>query len=131
MSAINTALSGMKAAEYRLGVSANNVANALSTGRVGAKAGEADAAYQAQTTVQSSVAGGGVTATTQPATPPTVNAYAPTDANANGEGLVELPNVDFTIEQVEQMMSVTGYKANAEVVRTQQSMDRALLDIKV
>ncbi len=125
--ALNIALSGMNLNAKRLGVSANNVANMQSTG----PADNPGAAYQPQR-VQSVSAGegGGVQAVVQNVQPATSTAYSPNDANANAEGLVAMPNVSLEAEVIEQMMAVTGYKANAAAIKTLAAMEKALLDIK-
>lgn len=127
-SAMNIALSGLLANATRVGVSANNVANMASTG----SADDPSTAYQPQRAVLTSAGEqGGVRVTIQDTEPATVPAFSPSDPNANAEGLVALPNVSLEQEMVEQMMAVTGYKANASVIKTLAAMDKALLDIKV
>jgi flagellar basal-body rod protein FlgC len=126
--AMNIALSGLNLNSKRVGVSANNVANMLTSG----PADNPGAAYQPQRVQAVSAGeGGGVSAVIQNVAPATTPAYAPNDANANAEGLVAMPNVNLEAEMVEQMMAVTGYKANAAAIKTLAAMDKALLDIKV
>lgn len=126
-SSYDIALSGMRYNETRLAVSANNVANMATTGKVD----DPTSGYKAQQVSGVAQADGGVVADVQDSSPAQVQAYSPNDPNANAEGLVNLPNVDLTQETVNQMMAVTGYKANASVVRTLAAMDKSLLDIKV
>jgi flagellar basal-body rod protein FlgC len=125
---LGIALSGLSANATRLGVSANNVANIATTG----SADDPASAYQPQRAVPVSAGeGGGVRVTIQNTDPATVPAFSPGDPNANAEGMVALPNISLEQEVVEQMMAVTGYKANASVIKTLAAMDKALLDIKV
>lgn len=126
--AMNIALSGLNLNAKRVGVSANNVANMTTSG----PADNPGAAYQPQRVQAVSAGeGGGVNAVVQNTDPATFPAYSPNDANANAEGMVAMPNVNLEAEMVEQMMAVTGYKANAAAIKTLAAMDKALLDIKV
>jgi len=115
--AYNIALSGMNAYATRMGVSANNVANAQTPD------------YQKQEAVQSAVAGGGVSVEVQDIKADSYEAYQPDSPAANQQGYVTMPNVDYATEAVEQRMDVAGYTANAAVIRTLSSMDRDLLNI--
>lgn len=129
-SSLSSSLSGLQANAKRMAVSAEDVANALTTGKMDAKTGAVSGGYEAQDVVQTSVAGGGVRAKAVPSTPATVTVNNPSDPNANEDGNVALPNVDFAQERVEQITAVTGYKANAAAIRTMTGMEKALLDIK-
>lgn len=126
-STLSIALSGLNANAARAATSANNIANMRSTG----PADQPEKAYQPQVTTTQSAGGAGVKATTRPVDPATTTAFSPSDANANSDGLVAMPNVSLETELVEQDMAVIAYKANASVVRTQNSMDKSLLDLMV
>ncbi len=128
--AISTALSGMNAYAKRLEVSANNIANVRTSGKLEAAEGSANAAFTPQQVVQESVPGGGVKANVVATDPATYPAFNSGDANADADGMVAMPNVSMEQEMVEQKMAVIGYKANAEVVRTAVAMDKSLFDIK-
>ncbi len=120
------ALSGMNANAARMAAAASNIANMRTSGSADAP----QTAYQAVDTVFSTSEGGGVSADVVSRDPATVTTFSPSDPQANAEGLVAMPNVDLNQEMVESMMAVTGYKANAEALKTLSVMDRALLDIK-
>ncbi len=118
ISAYNTALSGMNANATRVAVSANNVANARTPD------------YNAQEVVQTAQVGGGVDVTVQDADNGTLPAYQPDAPGADSQGYVQMPNVDYAAEAVEQRMAVAGYASNAAVIKTLAAMDKDLLDIK-
>jgi len=127
ISSYSIALSGLNASSTRLGVAANNIANAQTTGA----ADNPSSAYQPQEVVQQSAGeSGGVTVSIRNTDPATIPAYVPTDANANADRLVALPNVSLENEMVTMITAKASYKANLSVIQTQSDMDKALLDIK-
>ena len=119
---LSTALSGLQAATRRVGVSANNIANALTS----RPASSPEGAFRAQRVVASAVPGGGVKTTVTDKDPATLRGPDPSVPG----GVSVFPNVDFAEEAVNQIVAVASYKANAAVIRTQQEIDDALLDIK-
>lgn len=123
--ALSTAVSGLNAATTRLAVSANNVANAFSSGRPG---DPGSPAYQAQDVQQSAVPGGGTRATVVARNPATQLAFDPASLRASDSGLVEIPNVDFGEELVAQRAAAAAFKASAAVIRTVDEQQRELLD---
>jgi flagellar basal-body rod protein FlgC len=104
---MTVAASGMKAAETRLSVSANNVANADTPGF---KASRVD-------TVE--LSGGGVQ---------TVISRDNSAGPANPDGS-EGSNVDLAAEQVAMVRDATYYAANAAVVKVANRMLGSLLDM--
>jgi flagellar basal-body rod protein FlgC len=78
---------------------------------------------------QVAVAGGGTAATAVPVSPSSVPAYDPTAAYADQNGMVAAPNVDLANEFVQQITARYSFALNAAVVRTDQKMFKALLDI--
>jgi flagellar basal-body rod protein FlgC len=136
MSNISTiALSGMNAATRRLGVSASNVANAMSTGALSNADGMVPpgdpTAYEPLEVVQTASAGGGTQTTVTTTTPSTTTAYDPQAPFANQNGLVAAPNVDLSQEMVNQMIASYSFAANATVMTTDDRMTRTLLNIMV
>lgn len=127
--ALRTAVSGLAAATTRVNASANNIANAGTVGRVGAEAGDADRAYQAQTVQQTSAPGSGTRAAIVPRNPATQTVFAPNSPLANGQGLVDAPNVDLGEELVNQISAEAAFKANAAVIRSVDEQQDDLLDI--
>ena len=119
---LSTALSGLQAATKRVSVSANNVANALTSRLESSPEG----AFRAQRVVATAVPGGGVSTRVADKSPATVTGP---DLSVPG-GVSVFPNVDFVEEAVEQTLAVASYRANAAVIRTQQELDESLLDIK-
>lgn len=55
--------------------------------------------------------------------------YDPSHPDADGEGFVEMPNVDITTEMVDLMAASKAYQANITVVQTTKSMAQAALQI--
>lgn len=131
------AMSGLRAASRALEVSASNIANAQNTlnpqnaavlaSASGRRSGGQEEApsdeFRPQAVHNVTAPGGGVTAVLQEVDPPYVFAFAPGDANADGDGLVARPNVDITAELVRIKQAETLYKAN---VRVLQAADRLL-----
>lgn len=113
MDAINTALSGLRAAEKRLEVSADNIANVNTEG---AKAKEVGARTGDQ---------GGVIVDIRVKDPATV-----TVPSLDGQGTTELPNTSLDQEVVNQVQAGVEVKANLRVITTQKNLDQALLDIQ-
>jgi flagellar basal-body rod protein FlgC len=124
------AVSGMTAASLRLQVSANNVANALSSGPLpgAANSGGYPAAYAPERVNQTDVAGGGTSARIGFVSPSYVQAYDPAAPYADSHGMVASPNVDLATELVQQLVARYTFAANAHVVRTDAQMTSALFD---
>jgi flagellar basal-body rod protein FlgC len=126
-SVLNIAASGLEAATRRLSNSANNIANST-TSRPASRGSSTrpDDVFAPQRTVQTSVPGGGVRVEVNPVDPSTVTGpdiSSPT-------GLSSFPNVNLLSEYFVQKQAIVSYKANASVIRTQQNLDKALLDIE-
>lgn len=113
MDVLGTALSGMRAAEKRLEVSADNVANSTTEGA------------KAKTTNARSAENGGVIVDVSFRDPATV-----TVPSTDGRGTVELPNTSLDQEAVTQIQATTAFKANVNVIKAQKEMDQSLLDIQ-
>lgn len=113
MDVLGTALSGMRAAEKRLEVSADNVANSTTEGA------------KAKTTNARALDNGGVIVDVSFRDPATVTAPA-----IDGSGTVELPNTSLDEEAVTQIQAVSAFKANVSVIKAQKEMDQSLLDIQ-
>lgn len=136
--AIQTALSGLMAETRRFAVSAYNVANLRSAGvdpaataAAGRPAGTGGAApYVPRHASATTDAGGGVRVLALPVTPPSVALYNPSDPAADPQGLVHLPNVSLEQELVTQRIAVRSFQANLAVLKAQDEMTGALLDLK-
>ncbi len=123
---LSIALSGLQAATKRLGVSANNVANALTSRPTTVGAPTPDGVFEAQQVTDQTVAGGGVRSLVRSRDPATIT--GPDPASATGSSA--FPNVSLVEEAVNQKVALASYRANAAVIRTQQEIDDALLDIE-
>ncbi len=119
------AISGLDAAATRLGVAANNLANARSTAIATAKGEILGDVYRPQRVAQSTRANGGVTTTVVPVTP---SHFIATDA-ASPTGFSAIPNVDIGAELVNLTMAASSYKAAAALLSVEAEISDALIDI--
>lgn len=131
-SVFSIASSGLAAASLRLQVSANNVANASSTGPLpdAPNAGAFPPAYVPQRVNQVDVAGGGTAATVGTVSPSSVTQFDPTAPFADKNGQVAAPNVDLANEAVQQVIARYEFAANAKVLQVASEALKSLLDIK-
>ncbi len=126
--ALSIALSGLMAQDQRLSVSANNIANADTTGALPTPQAPATTVYKPLTVNYTSQVGGGVQShvTSNP------NGYSPVpdpaSPYANSQGLVAAPNVDLTQEIVNLLQAKLLYRANIDVIKTQKHMMGDLLN---
>jgi flagellar basal-body rod protein FlgC len=130
MDIFSVALSGMRAASVRLDVSASNVANMLTNGRLSPAggAGATPAPYAALRVDQVEVAGGGTAANVSTVSPSDTPGYDPSAPYADGNGMVAMPNVDLVNEAIAQITAEYAFKASAVVLRTASGMTQTLLD---
>ena len=132
--AMNIAVSGMRAASTGLAASASNLANLESDGPVPATSPQQPVAqapgsvYQPVAVTQTAQSGGGVTASVTPSLPSYALAYDPSAPFANMQGMVATPNVDPAQEVVNQMTASLAYRANIATFKTAQQMEKSLLD---
>jgi flagellar basal-body rod protein FlgC len=130
MNVFGIALSGMNAAQARLGNSANNVANAQSTSS-SVNGQRIDSPYQPKDVVQAAIEPtGGVETSLRTRDPATVPVYAPDNVSADEDGVVEFPNVNLEEEVVQQQIASYDFKASTKVIQVQDEMLESLLDIK-
>jgi flagellar basal-body rod protein FlgC len=132
MSAISSiALSGLNDAAARVSNAANNIANMTTTSKL-PTAGGAYTGYKAQDVVTLSLASGGagqgVTSTVQPTNPSYQVAPGTTSPYANANGLVAAPNINLTTDMVSLSTAQFSYGANAEVIKTDDRMQKTLLN---
>jgi len=132
-SILSIATSGMFAAEQRLQVSAENVANANSDGPSPSASASVQSqyppAYAAQQVTQVADADGGTAAVVTNAQPATVAAYDPTAPYADSSGQVAAPNVDIANELMQQQTAQIAFMSNAQVASVYSQMMQTLLDI--
>jgi flagellar basal-body rod protein FlgC len=131
-SPMSIAASGMAAAMASLTASASNVANADTTGPLPDAAPASSQAqphvYQPAVVVETSMAGGGVSATITRSNG-YIQSYDPTAPFANNQGMVATPNVDLPSEMVDQMSASLAFRANLKVFQAADRMQKSLLDI--
>ncbi len=116
------ALSGLNAQSTRVSVAASNIANARSVGVNPAPGADNSNAYTPQRVQQVSVADGGVRVDTLPV-------FDPSNPDANAEGVAFLPNVSLEAELVEVLQASAAFKANVQVIQTQDELLGSLVDI--
>lgn len=126
----SASLSGLLAQTKRLAVSADNVANMQSRGHRTDGPAVQPGAYVPKLVQDVTTAGGGVRAAVRPVTPPAVAVYAPSNPDADANGMAALPNVNLAEELVTQIQAQRAYEANAAALRTQDELADSLLDIK-
>ena len=122
---ITTALSGLLAASKRVDASANNIANANTTGALDESDGPAP--YSAQTVTQKTAENGGVVAEITTKDPGFSAAYSPNSPLANEEGFVGTPNVNLAEEAVNLKLAQVAYKANLATIQVASELSEELL----
>jgi flagellar basal body rod protein FlgC len=105
------ALSGLRASEQRLGVAADNIANANTPD------------FRAKQVQQTSVVSGGVATRVVDAQPATITV-------ANNQGTQNLPNVSTEQQLIEAKTASYDFKANLKVLEVQAKLQKSLLDIQ-
>ena len=123
------ALSGLNAQSTRVSVAASNIANARSVGVNPAPGADNSNAYTPQRVQQVSVADGGVRVDTLSVSPPSLPVFDPSNPDANAEGVAFLPNVSLEAELVEVLQASAAFKANVQVIQTQDELLGSLVDI--
>ena len=124
---LSISTSGMQAAATRLEASAQNIANAQSSGQLPNAAG-ATSAYAPVVVKQSDVKGGGVSARIVSAADPFVPTYDPSSPDADTKGMVATPNVDMASEMVNVMTARISYEVSAKTLKVGNDMLKATLD---
>lgn len=129
VSPLSISLSGLLAAQNRLGVSADNTANARSAAAT-ENGALVNNPYTPKETVQTAnEPQGGTSSLVRPISDPTISEYEPESPIADDAGLVQYPNVDLANEAINQKLAVTTYKANLNVIKAYDEMQQSLLDI--
>ncbi|MGN7998842.1 flagellar basal body rod protein FlgC [Sphingomonas sp. 22176] len=138
MIATNIALTGVQASVARINASAQNVANANTTGETAKAVTAATAigktvnhAYQPIAIYQAAAAAGGVNAKPVSEVPGTGQRYDPESQDADEDGNIEAPDVDYATEDVEQRKALFSFRANLSVIKTDDQMMGSLLDMRV
>ena len=134
MSAFGIAVTGMRAATARLEAASANIANAQSAGAVPGSDAPAGAGRVFQPVrVEQFEAGGpgapggvGYRFTRDPGA--YVQAYDPASPDANGKGMVALPNVDMATEALNLITAKLQYSISAKIARVASDMQRTALD---
>ena len=122
------AASAMRAAQARMRVIAENIANANSTART---AGGDPYRRQVPVFRPAKIAGGEgvVMAKVDPDQKAFRNEYDPGNPAADAKGYVKLPNVDTLVEALDMKEAQRAYEANLNVIETSRAMEARTLDI--
>src|SRR5271154_2827089 len=128
--AIQTALSGLLAAQNQLSAVATNVANSGDVSRVQPQAGDPPV-FNPIDVVDTTASSGGVNSTAVPVTPASVTAPDAQSPLADANGLVNLPNVDLGTQLVNGLLANLAFAANAKVIVAAKQMQDSLLKIDV
>ncbi|MBU6474667.1 MAG: flagellar biosynthesis protein FlgC [Alphaproteobacteria bacterium] len=126
--ALSIALSGLMAQSQRLDASASNIANAGTTGALPTPQSPATTVYKPLTVNYTALPNGGVESNVTADPNGYSPVYDPTSNYANSKGMVAAPNVSLSQEIVNIVMAKTLYKANVDVIKTQDSMTGDLLN---
>lgn len=130
MSVNSIATSGLLAAQKRVNVSASNVANARSNSERDGQGNVINKAYEPHRVETTAQVGGGVSANVVIDPNPTVTIQAVSgDILAGPDGSIEIPNVDFAEEFVQQKIATYDYRANLKVLETQKELQETLIDV--
>lgn len=126
--AVIAGLSGLKAAERRLEVSTNNIANFQSTTTI--EDGQLiNRPYQPSYVIQISDTTGGTRTLTSPIDPPTIPSFDPDAVTADENGIVQLPNVDLAKETVNQISAKAAYQSSLATIQKSEEVFDELLNI--
>ena len=130
MTVSSVAVSGLQAAQKRVNVSASNIANARSASERDSTGNVVNKAYEARRVELTAQANGGVNANVVIDENPTVTVQAVSgDVLAAEDGSIELPNVDYAEELVEQQIATYDFRANLRVLETQKEIQETLIDV--
>jgi flagellar basal-body rod protein FlgC len=132
--AISIALSGLVAQATKLAVSANNIANANTTGILPTAASPVSTVYRPLNVSFIALNAGannaaGVKAVVTEDANGFTPVFDPSSPFANTDGLVAAPDIDLTNEIVNVLESKLFYKADASVIKVQKEMIEDLLKI--
>lgn len=131
--AISSAVSGLLAQSQRLGVAANNIANAVTTGRLPTAAEPTSTVYKPLSVSYNALTVGGQGAGVMAHVTEDAEGYSPvfdpTSIHANAEGFIAAPNVDLAQESISVMQAKLLYRANLSVIKTHRDMLGELMDI--
>jgi flagellar basal-body rod protein FlgC len=90
--------------------------------------GQGQDGYRPVRVLQESLANGGVSAKYGAISPSYVIAFNPADLNANGDGLLAMPNVDLAGELINLGVAQRAYEAGLKVIEAEEEMSGSLLD---
>lgn len=128
--AIAIGISGLNAAAARLAATSANLANSTTTGPVPRPGGATVSRVFEPRTVELSDLGqpAGVAHRFAISADPYRQVYAPGSPDADGRGMIAVPNIDMAGEMVKLIEAKFAYAASAAVIRTAADMQRHAID---
>lgn len=121
-------ISGLRAAERRLEVSANNIANFRSTTAL-EDGVLTERPFQPSQVLQTSESPVGTRAYTSPLDPAIIPSFEPDSIAANENGIVELPNVDLAREAVNNISAKHAFQANLNTLKLSEEVLKNVINI--
>lgn len=118
------ALSGLTAATLKLTTSAANLVNAGDEARAGGPP-----AYRPRSVVDTPAPGGGVVSAAVTLSGGQTLAYDPASPLANGQGLVQAPEIDPVMEIGNQIAASRAFAFSLEALKAAQKDEKTLLDM--
>ncbi len=120
------AASGMAAAQTRMDVAAQNLANMNTQGAVSGS----PAPYRSQRADLISTIGGGVAASVRADSSTPELAYDPSASFADPQGMVAAPAVDPALQLIDMHVAMRQFQASVRVFETANRATKSLLDIR-
>ena len=120
--ALSIALSGLMAQDQRLSATAGNIANVTTTGSLPTPQTPASTVYKPLNVSYTALTGGGVSSSVTQDQNAYSPVYDPSSPYANTQGLIASPNVDLNQEIVNLIEAKAVFKANVDVIKTQDKM---------
>ena len=128
-SSLGISASGLSAERTRMGLIANNIAHAHDTDRGDGTAYRRKEAVFS-TILDGQLAGGvEVSEVGEDMRTPLTRVYRPGHPQADGDGMVTMPNVDSATEMVDLMIAARSYEANLMVGKASIQMAQQALDL--
>lgn len=130
--AVSIAVSGLRAQGTRLAVSANNIANISTSGRLPTGQNPVSTVYRPLSVSFTALTAGQQPAGLEARVVEEADGYSaafdPTSVYANEEGLIAVPNVDLVEETANILLAKNAYQAIAKTIQVEKDLTKELLD---
>ncbi len=125
--ALASSISGLRAAETRLAVSADNIANFQTTTATTENGELVNQPYTPKRVEQTSTEPAGTKPSVSLLDPASIPFFDPSSPVADENGIVQTPNVDFVEETANQLLAKQAFQANISMIqRSQETFDEVL-----